>query len=51
MPVVQWERIQVQEVPLEKVRDLVEALADQLDLRLERREHMYSEPDFRFVPR
>ena len=49
MPVVQWEKIQVQDVPLEKVRDLVETLADALDFQLERREHHYSEPDFRFV--
>jgi len=41
--------IDIRDVPLERVRDLVAAMAEHLGLRLEWKEPFYGEPEYRFV--
>lgn len=47
----EWEMIRVDEVPLEKMRDVVAALANHLRLELKKSEQFYGETECKFVER
>lgn len=49
MPGSEFCAADVDRVPLEKIRDVVAALAEAIGLRLEQREQFYGETEFRFV--
>lgn len=45
----EFEPLDIDRIKLEEVRAVMAALAARLDLRLEKREVFYGEPEYRFV--
>lgn len=50
MPLGDFEPVEIYNLPLEDMREVIEAMAAAMKLRLEKRTPFHGEPEYRFVP-